>query len=128
MTHPVNQRLGEVAIEIGDRNWTLRPTFQALAHIEAAAGANIPMIAARIVNGGITGELAVAILHAGLAAAHGDQAPSPEALGELLMAEGIGGKERQMTEFLTCLLTFYGASSKKKAVSRSPKPTRSANI
>lgn len=87
-----NPHRGEVSIALGPRGarrrrYLLRPTFQAMAEIEAATGRDLDRLAQRFLAGEATvGEVA-AVVAAGLKAAGGPD--DPDEVAELVFRRGI---------------------------------------
>lgn len=86
MTNPLR---GEVAVELGDRSYTMRPTFQCLKRIEATTGRKIVEVM-RDLNG-IT-VLSIVVAEAIRAGADGDpfaKAATPDKVGDLILEAGV---------------------------------------
>jgi len=83
-----NRLRGEVELEIAGKTWTLRPSFAAICEIEDQTRMTIEDVfgigLARNLGVGMT----AIIIHAGIRAAHGDDAPSFAELGDALVEHG----------------------------------------
>ena len=83
-----NKIRGEVAVALGGRDWTMRPTFQAICEIEGRTGKDILVVARECWDGRFCAVTVAAVVWAGLRAAH-DDAPDFEAVGAMLVEQGI---------------------------------------
>jgi hypothetical protein len=82
----MNRHLGEEEVRLGGRTYVLRPTFQALAEIEAELGEPLLVIADRVLSGRVGTREVVATLRAGIKA--GD-AEVPADLEAEILAAGV---------------------------------------
>lgn len=89
-----NAHRGEIAVELGGRAVTLRPTFEALARIEGETGVGVYALARRL-QAALTdqsGELragdVASVLSAGIAAAEG-RTPAKAEIGALIVEAGL---------------------------------------
>ena len=83
-----NKIRGEVAVALGGRNWTMRPTFQAICEIEGRTGKDILVVAGECWDGRFGAVTVAAVLWAGIRAAH-DDAPDFEAVGDMIVEQGF---------------------------------------
>jgi hypothetical protein len=83
-----NAVVGEILLKIGDREFTLRPSFNGLAEIESRADCGILQLAKHISEGGIRIKFLVAMIYGGIVGATPDR-QKPEItydeLGELVI-------------------------------------------
>ena len=49
----MNKARGEVTLSLGDRDWVLRPTFQALCEIESELGEGLIALVRRLAAGSV---------------------------------------------------------------------------
>lgn len=91
-----NEYRGEVEVELGDDTYTLRPTINAIAMLEAKGG-SVRKLLSKFIRTNEHGDAAendewsvtdiVRILQAGFSG-QGKDAPKPKDVGELVMATG----------------------------------------
>lgn len=98
MTNPLR---GEVALTLAGRDYTLRPTFNALKRIEAATGKKLVEII-----GGLNGITVLAIVVAELIRAGADEdafakAATADKVGDLILETGMLDVARITAEALT---------------------------
>ena len=101
-----NKHRGEVAISLGGRSYLLRPTFAAIAEIEARSGQGLIGLARRLAAGDIRVSDFACIVHAGLRAA-GEPARF-EKVGELVLEEGVANLAPAVGEFLRAAIAGGG--------------------
>jgi hypothetical protein len=97
----VNRERGEVAIVLGGTEYCLRPTFQALAEIEARAGVGLVPLARRFLEREFGLKEVLAVL--GPAIEAGGAKP-PADLGDCVVRAGIANYFGPVSEFLTLAL------------------------
>ena len=120
-----NKQRGEVDVKLGGKTWTMRPAFQALCEIEDRTGVGITTLARRFHDGDFGAGPIVAVLWAGIRAAH-DDAPDYDEVGRLVVAEGVIGFAAPALAFLLAALLGDGAGTKaakkaeKKAAAKNP--------
>lgn len=90
-----NKYKGEVKLKLGGREYTLRPTFGALAEIEDRSGKYITEIFNELQGGKVSIKALAVIVSVGAAAATPDDAPTVNEAGELIRKEGILGVLKQ---------------------------------
>jgi len=88
-----NQQRGETTIKIGGKEFTMRPTFQALCDIEDRVGMGIPELIMRLSSGDVRLKYIIPVIHAGVTAFNIDSgitpSPSYEELGKLIIDSGF---------------------------------------
>lgn len=101
----VNAIRGEIDVTFdGETHYTMRPTFEALAAIEAETGVSLMTLATRISIGSFVASEVVAILHLAIAER---EKPSRKQIGEALFHDGYPKYRDSVVGFLTSCLTFY---------------------
>lgn len=106
MTNPYR---GEVTFTIDEEDYTVRPTFQIIAEMEAQFGGIMPM-AKRIAGGDFTVTEIVGVILIALKGQKG--APKPQALQELIFDEGATNFLIPISTFLANALTSGNAAPK----------------
>ena len=88
----------EIELSIGGRKYAVRPTFKTIAAIEQAAGQGCVPLGLKVARSQATLTELALILNAMV----GDQpgAPTPEAIGEHLMEDGLMAMIDPVSEFL----------------------------
>lgn len=97
-----NPDRGEVTIELGGRSWVLRPTYQAIAEIEAATGKSI-MDLARLVASTRYSARELAVMVAGGLRGAGEKGVQVDTVGEMLVQAGVANPAtiKPVADFLT---------------------------
>jgi len=84
-----NKQRGEVNIKIGDKEFVMRPTFEALCDIEDRVGMGIPELIMRLTAGDVRLKYVLPVIHAGITAYNKDNGiqptPSYKELGEMVV-------------------------------------------
>ena len=93
-----NRHRGEVELSLDGRRFVLRPSFAAIAEIEARCGEGVIALARRLAAGDIRVSDFAAVVTAGLKAA-GEPARF-ETVGEMVLREGLGSLAPTVGEFL----------------------------
>lgn len=84
-----NKQRGEVTIVLSGREYTLRPTFDALCQIEDMLHKTILEVVSDLQDQKISVRALAVIAHAGIRAVEGDKAPTISQLGEAIVSEGL---------------------------------------
>lgn len=95
---------GEVEVTLGEKTYTMRPTFSALAAIEADTDTVLIMLASRFQAGLFSASDTVTVLYRGIV---NTKKPTKAEIGELLMTQGWPSVRDQVTKFMESVLTFY---------------------
>lgn len=90
-----NRYKGEVKLKLGGREYSLRPSFGALAEIEDRTGKSITELFGDLNRGRISIKALAAIVSAGAIAADPDAAPTFSEVGEAISRDGILSLLRQ---------------------------------
>lgn len=98
----MNKYRGEVSIKLGEREYVLRPTFEALVEIEERLGSGLVLIARRFANREFGIRDVACIIAAGIKGAGGKV---PENIGELIAKAGILPYAETIVLFLTGALS-----------------------
>jgi len=98
-----NRNRGETKVQIGRKNYVLRPSFEALSAIEDALDTGIVELAGRLSSGGLRLRDLVAIIHA-CAAATSDEPPSEEVIGAAIVKKGVSAYLEPVGTFLVSTL------------------------
>ena len=98
----MNKQRGDVAVTIGGQEYVLRPTYQALAEIEARTGVGLVALAGKFMNRDFGVVEAVAIISAGIA---GSGEKPPKDLGDQIIGQGVLQLAGPILAFLTNGLT-----------------------
>lgn len=93
---------GELTLTLGDKAYTLRPTFAALMAMEKETATGLITLAKRFADGSFTLSDCHAIIHAGIKGA--GEIP-PDNLAELVFQKGIHSVSGLIAEFLKAALT-----------------------
>lgn len=84
-----NRHRGEVTIKLDGKNYTLRPTFEALCELEDRLDDSVIRILASMQGGRIRLNALTHIIWAGMWGYDKDKAPSIEEVGQLVMDTGL---------------------------------------
>lgn len=84
-----NQQRGEMSLEMGGKNYTLRPSFGALCEIEERLDTSIPTLIVAFEQGDIRIKRMATIIWAGMWAYDPKTVPSIVAVGEMILEEGL---------------------------------------
>lgn len=117
----MNKLRGEVEIELGGENWTLRPTFEALSNIEGKLNKSIPEIVREQRQGSVRLNTVATIIWEGIVAANGGTPPSHktramgrlryEEVGEMIVHDGL---TRVISQDALLLFLLYGLAGDQK--------------
>lgn len=99
-----NRNRGETKVQIGRKNYVLRPSFEALSAIEDALDVGLIELAMKLDDGGLRMRHMVAIIHACAAAASEDP-PAPEVIGAAIAKKGVAAYLEPVSKFLAEALT-----------------------
>ena len=104
-----NAERGEISITLNGKRWTLAPTFGAFCEIEdALGGITIMDLASRIaIERMISIKMIGVVLHAGIRAAEGNEAPRLDQVGEWMIEAGLESVQQPVIDFLAVALKFY---------------------
>lgn len=103
---PANPMRGDVTLTLGGETRVLRPSFAALAALEADAGPILMLAEAAAAGQVRLAHLAAAFHHLMLC---GDgERPSADAVGEMILAEGMAPALRAYRCVLEQILTGFG--------------------
>lgn len=102
-----NSKRGEIDITLGGREYTLRPTFEAMVEFEDKAGRSAYDIMQDLANQRVPPFKVIAAgLHAGIKAGFGHgRPPSFNEVGEMVRKDGIPAVLGGFTQFLMNALT-----------------------
>jgi len=114
---PPNKARGEIALDLAGRKFTMRPTFEAIAAIEAASGHDTGALLMLLLGRRVRAVDLAVILQAGIAAGNGGEAPSLEKIGALILRAGLAAALEPATAFLIEAITG-GERVKKKVPAR----------
>ncbi len=92
-----NPYRGEISLKLGESDYTLRPSFAALAEIESRTGLGILNIARNFAEGDLPLTAQAEILRAGIVAAGGT--PPPQ-LPDLMLQAGLVSLQPLIAQFL----------------------------
>lgn len=85
-----NKYKGEVVIKIGEQEFVLKPSYEAIATIEETTGKSLPALMDMFsTDGGAYLKDVVAVIWGGVVGSMGDKAPSLSEIGELVVEHGI---------------------------------------
>jgi len=97
-----NAHCGEILVNLLGNAFVLRPSFAALAAMEAATGVGLITLARQFASGGCTLAHMVALLKAGIEGAGGT---APDNLGELVAQSGVAQVAGTLSQFLAQALS-----------------------
>ena len=125
-----NKHRGEAAIHIGDRTYTLRPTFTALVEIEERTGMGLIELAQCFFDQKVRVKDVVSVIFAGIRAAENDW-PEEDVVANAVVENGLANVIEPVGAFLADALAggqFRSAVGNAKPAARGRKktPTRSA--
>ena len=96
----MNEEINEdVAVRLGERVWTMRPTPGAMAAIERHTGKDFDEVAREVWENRCWVDTMAAVPRAGIAAAH-DDAPDFDAVGEMMFKQGMVNLLRPVLVFI----------------------------
>lgn len=98
-----NPHRGEVAVTLGDREYVMRPTFEAMAQIEEELGAGLVAIASRLHSGQYGARDVAAVLIAGIKAERGRM--RRDTVQNAIVAQGVLAFAVPVATFLGNCLT-----------------------
>lgn len=115
-----NQYRGEVAVEIGGKQYALRPTYEVQAEIEGATGIEMFPLARRIVRGDYGVRTAAVMLLAGINATLPEaERLKPKQVQDALTEKGLVGYHKPLTKFVENCLTGGAEPGEAEAAERS---------
>lgn len=134
-----NRQRGEVVIKLSGKDYTLRPTFEALCELEDVANDTVIRMLAEMEGGRVRLKPLSLIIWAGMLGFNRETAPSPEEVGEMVVATGILGLLEQtdsdgknpISEFLIGGVLGGDEPSKETkegGTESDPKPTAEENM
>lgn len=112
-----NKEIGEVDVDLGGVEYTLRPSFTALCEIEARAGMGLLKIAALIASQDITVKTIASVIYGGVMGHKGKGQPMPfsfDDLGEKIMEQGVMKFVPPVMVFLAGAMTGRHPDGEKK--------------
>lgn len=99
-----NPHRGEVAITIGDKEYVMRPTFEALVNMETRTGKSALTLSRELIESSILiSEIAV-ILHEGIKAGENQDVPTYQKIAEDIMNVGIAEHNKCALDFMSSAL------------------------
>lgn len=102
-----NKERGEVLVTLANRDYVLRPTFEALAHVESRLGTGIVALLRSISAGQFGVREVAAVIHAGIEAGP-DKGASHVEVGRLVVDAGVMALLPMVTEFLMSAVEGQG--------------------
>lgn len=108
-----NEQRGEVDIEIANKTYSMRPSFEAMCEIEAKTGKSIAQLSHHILNMQATAVEFLVIILAGTRAANHKSMPDKEGIGQTIIEFGITSGEI-MNPCLNLLKSFLAGCRKGK--------------
>jgi hypothetical protein len=93
-----NQQRGEISLELGGKNYTLRPSFGALCEIEERLNISIPNLIIAFENGDLRIKSIATIIWGGMWAVDPKAVPTIPEVGEMILKDGLMNVINQVDE------------------------------
>jgi len=125
-----NEQRGEVSIKLNDKEYTMRPTFEALCELENRLNTTIPQLIVDLQTGIVSIKAVATIIWAGIWGYNKEEAPSIIEVGEMVVSDGminiIGrGVEDDVETGPIVGFLIYGATGKNPTEAKEEKQEKS---